>query len=61
MQPDLEILNTSISGEYEEEPQEKTIESRGQLHYTLEYEFNKEEVGNSQISCEANSVSGILT
>lgn len=45
VQPDLEILDTSVYTESEEETQEKTAVPRGQLHFSIDYDFDKTEVG----------------
>ena len=52
VQPDLEALDTSLDEEEEdsEEVEKKSAEKLGRLHYKLEYDFNKSEVG-TQHTC----------
>ena len=52
VQPDLEALDTSLDEEEEdsEEVEKKSAEKLGRLHYKLEYDFNKSEVGTQRTS-----------
>ena len=46
VQPDLESLEGNMEGDEEEEEKvEEEQENLGRLHFKLEYDFNKSEVG----------------